>query len=57
MLKQTSGARRWRSAWFAPRLVGLAYGFQQLEHIAAAAHDVRMDAVVTEEGIIRCATG
>ena len=23
----------------------------------AAAHDVRMDAVVTEEGIIRCATG
>jgi len=29
---------------------GLAYGFQQLEHIAAAAHDVRMDAVVTEEG-------
>jgi len=49
--------RRWRSAWFAPRLVGLAYGFQQLEHITAAAHDVLMDAVVTEEGIIRCATG
>ena len=49
--------RRWRSAWYAPRLVGLAYGFQQLEHITAAAHDVLMDAVVTEEGIIRCATG
>src|SRR2546429_579236 len=48
---------RWRSAWYAPRLVGLAYGFQQLEHITAAAHDVLMDAVVTEEGIIRCATG
>jgi 5-formyltetrahydrofolate cyclo-ligase len=37
--------------------VGLAYGLQQLEHITAAAHDVLMDAVVTEEGIIRCATG
>ena len=49
--------RRWRSAWYAPRLVGPAYGFQQLEHITAAAHDVLMDAVVTEEGIIRCATG
>jgi len=49
--------RRWRSAWHAPRLVGLAYGLQQLEHITAAAHDVLMDAVVTEEGIIRCATG
>ncbi|HEY0767881.1 MAG TPA: 5-formyltetrahydrofolate cyclo-ligase [Steroidobacteraceae bacterium] len=49
--------RRWRSAWHAPRLVGLAYGFQQLERIAAATHDVLMDAVVTEEGIIRCATG
>ena len=49
--------RRSRSAWFAPRLVGLAYAFQQLEYITAAPHDVRMDAVVTEEGIIRCATG
>ena len=46
-----------RHAWHAPRLVGLAYAFQELEHIAAAAHDVRMDAVVTEEGMIRCATG
>ena len=49
--------RRWRSAWHAPRLVGLAYAFQQLEHITAAAHDVPMNVVVTEEGIIRCATG
>ena len=49
--------RRWRSAWHGPRLVGLAYAFQQLEHITAAAHDVPMDVVVTEEGIIRCATG
>jgi len=49
--------RMWRRAWHAPRLVGLAYSFQELESIGAAAHDVRMDAVVTEEGIMRCATG
>lgn len=49
--------RRFRAAWHAPRLVGLAYAFQQVEHIKAAAHDVLMDAVITDEGIIRCATG
>ena len=49
--------RRWRSAWHVPRLVGLAYVFQQVERIAPAAHDVLLDAVVTDEGIIRCSTG
>jgi 5-formyltetrahydrofolate cyclo-ligase len=49
--------RQLRSAWHTPRLIGLAYAFQELERIGAAAHDVLMDAVVTEEGIIRCATG
>jgi 5-formyltetrahydrofolate cyclo-ligase len=49
--------RQLRRAWHAPRLVGLAYGFQELERIDAAAHDVLMDAVVTEEGLVRCTTG
>jgi 5-formyltetrahydrofolate cyclo-ligase len=49
--------RRWRSVWCAPRLIGLAYSFQQVEGLTAAAHDVRLDAVVTEERIIQCATG
>jgi 5-formyltetrahydrofolate cyclo-ligase len=49
--------RRWRQHWHAPLLVGLAYACQEVEHIAAAPHDVRLDAVVTEEGLIRCATG
>jgi 5-formyltetrahydrofolate cyclo-ligase len=49
--------RRWRRVWHAPRLVGLGYAFQELPHLDAAAHDVLMDAVVTEEGIRRCATG
>jgi 5-formyltetrahydrofolate cyclo-ligase len=49
--------RRSRTAWHAPRLVGLAYSFQQVDGIIPAAHDVLLDAVVTERGIIKCATG
>jgi 5-formyltetrahydrofolate cyclo-ligase len=49
--------RRWRGRWHAPQLIGLGYAFQQLERIVPAAHDVRMDAVITDEGIIRCTTG
>ncbi len=49
--------RRWRRHWHAPLLVGLAYACQEVERIGAAPHDVRLDAVVTEEGFIRCATG
>jgi 5-formyltetrahydrofolate cyclo-ligase len=49
--------RRWRATWHAPRLVGLGYACQEVEHIAAAPHDVRLDAIVTEEGVVRCATG
>jgi len=49
--------RRWRRFWHAPRLIGVAYAFQQVERITPAAHDVLLDAVVTEEGMLRCATG
>ena len=49
--------RRWRQAWHTPQLVGLAYSFQQVEAIKPAAHDVLLDAVVTEKGVTRCATG
>jgi 5-formyltetrahydrofolate cyclo-ligase len=49
--------RRWRKVWHTPQLVGLAYSFQQLEVIIPAAHDVLLDAVVTEKGVIRCSTG
>jgi len=49
--------RHLRQMWHAPRLVGLAYAFQEVARIEAAAHDVLMDAVVTEEGFIRCTTG
>jgi len=49
--------RQLRSVWHAPRLIGLAYAFQEVASIGAAAHDVLMDAVVTEEGFTRCTTG
>jgi 5-formyltetrahydrofolate cyclo-ligase len=49
--------RHLRSVWHAPRLIGLAYSFQELTSIGAAAHDVLMDAVVTEREFIRCTTG
>ncbi len=49
--------RRWRKVWHTPQLVGLAYALQQVEAITPAAHDVLLDAVVTEKGVIRCATG
>ena len=49
--------RRWRAVWHAPRLIGIAYSFQQVDSLVAAAHDVRLDAVVTEERIVPCATG
>jgi 5-formyltetrahydrofolate cyclo-ligase len=49
--------RRLRKVWHAPRLVGLAYAFQQLPSIERAPHDVLLDAVATEQGIIRCSTG
>jgi 5-formyltetrahydrofolate cyclo-ligase len=54
---RTFAFRNIHTAWRGPRLVGIAYSFQQLPAIAAAAHDVRMDAVVTEKGVIRCRTG
>lgn len=49
--------RRWRTVWHTPRLIGLAYSFQQVEGLTAAAHDVRLDAVITEERMVQCAIG
>jgi 5-formyltetrahydrofolate cyclo-ligase len=54
---RTFAFRNVHTTWRGPRLIGIAYSFQQLPAIAVAAHDVRMDAVVTEKGVIRCRTG
>lgn len=46
-----------RTAWRRPRLIGLAYSFQQVETIESAPHDVGLDAVVTEQGVLWCHSG
>lgn len=49
--------RHVRRSWRGPLLVGLAYGFQRVDRLDERAHDVRLDAVVTEGGITRFARG
>jgi 5-formyltetrahydrofolate cyclo-ligase len=49
--------RHTRKAWRGPHLIGLAYACQQVDAIPAEAHDVHLDAVVTEQGVLRCSTG
>lgn len=43
-----------RTLWRKPRLVGVAYSVQRVGVINAAPHDVRLDAVVTEDGVFNC---
>lgn len=43
--------RRRRQSWHRPLLVGLAFSGQQVDHIERGAHDVPLDAVVTELGV------
>ena len=47
--------RHLRSVWHAPLLIGIAYALQEVQCIAPAAHDVPLDWVITERGIIRFA--
>jgi 5-formyltetrahydrofolate cyclo-ligase len=47
--------RRLRAVWHAPLLIGIAYALQEVERIAPAAHDVPLDLVITERGVMRCA--
>ncbi len=49
--------RRLRHAWRGPRIVGLAYDFQEIERLPLSPHDVPLDAVVTPGGLIDCNGG
>ncbi len=42
---------RHRRVWRRPRLLGIAYAFQQVKRIKPQSWDIPLDAVVTEEGI------
>lgn len=44
--------RHLRKTWRGPRLIGLAFALQQRPEIEPAAHDVLLDAVVTEEACL-----
>ena len=44
--------RNLRKTWRGPKLIGIAYAFQHVPMIEPAAHDVKLDAVVTEVGIV-----
>lgn len=46
---------RLRSVWRAPLLVGIGYASQEVDRIVSAEHDVPLDLVITERGVIRCA--
>jgi 5-formyltetrahydrofolate cyclo-ligase len=48
---------RQRRHWTHPRLIGLAYSFQQVPRIEGAVHDVHLNGIVTERGTIKCTTG
>jgi len=50
---RTLAWRRWRTSWRGPRLVGIAHSSQRVGRIAALPHDVRLDAVITEQGLTR----
>ena len=54
---RTFAYRNRHTSWHGPRLVGVAYSFQQVPSIGREWHDVPLDAVVTEAGVIRCSTG
>jgi 5-formyltetrahydrofolate cyclo-ligase len=47
--------RRHRRSWHRPLLVGLAFRCQRVERLEPAGHDVPLDAVVTEEGVMEFA--
>lgn len=47
------GFLRQRQHWRKPRLIGVAYAFQQVEQLPTADWDVPLDAIVTEQGVVR----
>jgi len=46
-----------RHSWRRPKLIGIGFAMQRVAPIARAAHDLHLDAVVTEEGVLECRSG
>jgi 5-formyltetrahydrofolate cyclo-ligase len=45
--------RKRRGSWRRPLLIGVAYGFQQVEQIPTASWDIPLDIVITEQKILK----
>lgn len=43
-----------RDTWRRPRLIGVGYSAQHVAELSGAPHDVRLDTVITEDGVINC---
>jgi 5-formyltetrahydrofolate cyclo-ligase len=48
---------RLRRAWRRPKLIGVGFAMQRVAALARASHDLHLDAVVTEEGVLECRSG
>jgi len=48
---------RLRHSWRRPKLIGIGFAVQRVAPLARASHDLHLDAVVTEEGVITCRSG
>jgi 5-formyltetrahydrofolate cyclo-ligase len=48
---------RLRLSWCRPKLIGVGFAMQRIAAIARASHDLHLDAVVTEEGVLECRSG
>jgi 5-formyltetrahydrofolate cyclo-ligase len=48
---------RLRVAWHRPKLIGVGFAMQRVAALARAPHDLHLDAVVTEEGVLQCRSG
>lgn len=44
--------RRLRERWRGPRLVGVAHSCQRLDHLPSLPHDIHLDALLTEQGLL-----
>ncbi|HTW38228.1 MAG TPA: 5-formyltetrahydrofolate cyclo-ligase [Steroidobacteraceae bacterium] len=48
---------RLRTTWHRPKLIGVGFAMQRVAGLARAPHDLHLDAVATEEGVLRCPSG
>jgi 5-formyltetrahydrofolate cyclo-ligase len=48
---------RLRRSWRRPKLIGIGFAMQRVAPLTRASHDLHLDAVVSEEGVLECRSG